>query len=167
MITYLQGDATYPVGDGPKIIMHVCNDRGGWGSGFVLAISKRWSQPEAMYRAWKSCNDRFLLGETQDVLVEVKPAIWVSNMIAQHGYGENNTRQHRTSEPDSRIPLDYVALECCLRNVAESARNLGATIHAPRIGCGLAGGTWDRVEPLIIEAFKDISVFIYDLPEEP
>lgn len=36
LVQYLKGDATYPQGDGPKIIAHICNDAGGWGKGFVL-----------------------------------------------------------------------------------------------------------------------------------
>lgn len=28
VITYTTGDATQPVGPGPKILVHVCNDRG-------------------------------------------------------------------------------------------------------------------------------------------
>ena len=40
------GDATQPVGAGPKIIVHVCNDIGGWGRGFVVAISNHWPEPE-------------------------------------------------------------------------------------------------------------------------
>ena len=52
-ITYLQGDATQPQSKGNRIIAHVCNDLGGWGKGFVLAISKRWPEPEAEYRLWR------------------------------------------------------------------------------------------------------------------
>jgi hypothetical protein len=33
--------------------------------------------------------------------------------------------------------------------VALKAAELGAFVHMPRIGCGLAGGEWRRVEPLI------------------
>ena len=32
-----------------KIIVHICNDNGKWGSGFVLAISKRWIKPKDEY----------------------------------------------------------------------------------------------------------------------
>jgi len=34
----------------------------------------------------------------------------------------------------------------------------------PRIGCGLAGGTWDRIEPLIVEALcaRDVRTVVYD-----
>ena len=51
-IKYITGDATQPVGEGNKIIVHVCNDVGGWGRGFVMALSKRWKEPEMKYREW-------------------------------------------------------------------------------------------------------------------
>lgn len=68
-ITYLKGDATQPQAKGAKVIAHVCNDLGGWGKGFVLAISKRWPQPEKQYRDWhrhRAKND-FGLGAVQFV----------------------------------------------------------------------------------------------------
>jgi len=39
-----------------------------------------------------------------------------------------------------------------------------ASVHMPRIGCGLAGGTWDQFQPLIEETLlaANIPVFIYD-----
>src|SRR4051794_40231059 len=93
-IKYLIGDATQPQAKGNKVIAHVCNDLGGWGKGFVLAVSKRWDEPEAGYRAWhrdRSKND-FGLGAVQ--LVPVEPYIWVANMVAQRGMktGSNGRR---------------------------------------------------------------------------
>jgi len=44
-IAYVMGDATAPKADGPKIIVHVCNDVGAWGRGFVVALSRRWPEP--------------------------------------------------------------------------------------------------------------------------
>ncbi|GGN44191.1 hypothetical protein GCM10012285_26520 [Streptomyces kronopolitis] len=48
--------------------------------------------------------------------------------------------------------------------VADGARRLGASVHMPRIGCGLAGGVWSRVEPLISVrlARGGIPVTVYD-----
>ena len=43
-IRYVTGDATRPEGEGPKIIVHICNDIGAWGRGFVLALSKRFKE---------------------------------------------------------------------------------------------------------------------------
>ena len=83
----VKGDATAPQGEGNKIIAHVCNDRGGWGKGFVLAISRRWPEPERTYRQWHRgrVGDDFGLGTVQ--LVAVQPDLWVANMVAQHGCG--------------------------------------------------------------------------------
>ncbi|WP_345105109.1 hypothetical protein [Streptomyces drozdowiczii] len=42
-----------------------------------------------------------------------------------------------------------LAIGAGLATVADHALELGALVHMPRIGCGLAGGTWSRIEPLI------------------
>jgi O-acetyl-ADP-ribose deacetylase (regulator of RNase III) len=153
-ITYVKGDATCPQAKGVKLICHICNDRGGWGKGFVLALSRRWEEPEQEYRTWyadRSDND-FGLGAVQ--FVQVEPTIWVVNMVAQHG----------TKRGSSGPPIRYKAVTECLRKVAARAVELGATVHMPRIGCGLAGGDWSRIEPLIEEYLcsQDIAVTVYD-----
>ncbi len=71
-IIYLKGDATKPQSQGNKIIAHICNDIGGWGKGFVLAISNRWKKPENEYRKWFQDAENFNLGEIQTVQVEEK-----------------------------------------------------------------------------------------------
>ncbi|MET0417506.1 MAG: Appr-1-p processing protein, partial [Actinoplanes sp.] len=81
----IQGDATSPQAKGPKVIAHVCNDIGGWGKGFVVAVSRHWPEPERAFRRWhreRAGND-FGLGATQ--LVQVRPDIWVANMVGQRG----------------------------------------------------------------------------------
>ncbi|MGW4499908.1 hypothetical protein ACWENR_15015 [Micromonospora sp. NPDC004336] len=95
----IKGDATSPQAKGPKVIAHVCNDAGGWGKGFVLAVSRRWPQPER-----------------------------------------------------------------CLTSLADHAQALAASVHMPRIGCGLAGGTWTRMEPIVVRTLceRDIAVTVYD-----
>jgi len=153
-ITYRKGDATAPVADGIKIICHVCNDVGGWGKGFVLALTKRWPEPEAQYRAWHQQGEAagFRLGAIQ--LVEVAPALLVANMVAQRGV-----------RPVGGVPpLRYDALRECLAALAERAASLGASIHMPRIGCGLAGGTWPEVEALIAATLvaASVPVYVYD-----
>lgn len=165
MIHYVIGDATEPQGEGNKIIAHVCNNMGGWGRGFVLAISKKWKEPESMYRHWHSRGE-CPLGMTGFVPVQQgDQLIMVANMVAQVGYGRNNTNLHRSDEPDSIPPIRYDALRECLKQVAAEARREDCTIHMPRIGCGLAGGKWEEVEPIIQETMNDIDVYVYDLPE--
>ena len=148
-IHYVTGDATAPIGDGNKIVAYVCNDVGAWGAGFVLAVSKRWPEPKADYL--KSAHS-LKLGEGS--FIKVEPGVWVANMIAQRGI--------RTL--DGVPPIRYDALRLCLGKLDLKARKLQATIHMPRIGCGLAGGKWSSVEPLIREALLNTEVFVYDLP---
>ncbi|MFD0268677.1 macro domain-containing protein [Streptomyces sp. NPDC127106] len=150
----IAGDATSPQAKGPKIIAHVCNDIGGWGKGFVLALSKRWPEPEADFRAWhrgRAKND-FGLGAVR--LVRVKDDTWVANMVGQRGI--------RTGS--AGVPIRYDALERCLVALADHAVELGASVHMPRIGCGLAGGKWSRVEPMVVQALsaRGVAVTVYD-----
>lgn len=154
-ITYLKGDSTSPQASGIKIIAHICNDIGGWGKGFVLAISKRWPEPEKAYREWhrdRAKND-FALGSIQ--IVQVEPYIYIANMIGQRG-----TKTGRSTG----VPVRYEAIESCLEKLAEESKSLNASVHMPRIGCGLAGGKWDRVEPLIEKTLLEngIDVYVYD-----
>jgi len=157
-LTITTGDATEPRGDGPKIIAHVCNDTGGWGKGFVLALSRRWREPEADYRRWykERATSGFGLGATR--LVQVCPDTWVANMVAQHGL-------HPTS---AGPPIRYDAVEACLAKLGDEAVARGASVHMPRIGCGLAGGTWDRIEPLVARTLlaRDVPVTVYDFAGE-
>ncbi|WP_405666908.1 macro domain-containing protein [Streptomyces sp. NBC_01166] len=153
-ITYVQGDATSPRGKGVKLIVHCCNDLGGWGKGFVLALSRRWPEPEAAYRRWhreRAGND-FGLGAVQ--FVQAGPYIWVANLVGQRG----------TRTGSKGVPVRYEAIDAGLDKVAAMASELGASVHMPRIGCGLAGGTWSRVEPLLADRLvsRGIEVTVYD-----
>ena len=150
MINFLVGDATRPVGSGRKYLVHICNDLGRWGSGFVLAVSARWNTPKEKYLEWKSL-DTFRLGEIQTVKVE--DDLVLINMIAQHGViGKNNPK-----------PVDYDAVEKCLNQVFEKARKNNATVHMPRIGAGLGGGDWTIIQKIIEKTAGDVEVFVYDL----
>lgn len=198
------------------MIAHVCNDSGGWGKGFVLALSRRWPEPEAAYRAWhrgRASND-FGLGALQTVQVERD--VWVANMVGQHGVrrGGNGvpvrydaidaalarsgpvvritaqTRgpartsaalssvadapRRRPPPPCNRAhqppltgidkPRRHSARRSKRQSLAHHALDLHASVHMPRIGCGLAGGEWCRVEPLVTGrlAARGVAVTVYD-----
>jgi len=154
-INYLVGDATRPLTSGNKIIAHICNDIGAWGKGFVLALSKLSPEPERAYRVWyemRKQND-FALGAVQ--FVAVSPEIVIANMIGQHGIRKTG----------GNPPIRYDAVEKALETVGKKALEREASVHLPRIGCGLAGGEWDKIEPLIEKQIcdKGVTVFVYDL----
>ena len=154
-IRYLVGDATRPGGDGAKTIVHVCNDIGKWGRGFVLAVSRRWPEPERVFKAsFKSGTDS-RLGDVQ--FVPVDPGITVANIIGQHGIA---------SRAGGTPPVRYDAIRLGLNAVATRALKMQSSVHMPRIGCGLAGGEWQVVEQIISSTLADagVDVFVYDLP---
>jgi len=152
-IVYTKGDATKPIADGNKIIVHICNDIGGWGKGFVMAISKRWKEPEQQYREWHKSQKDFQLGQVQ--FVKVENDVWIANMIGQHKINKDEQGNH---------PIRYEAVSQALDKVGQFASEIKASVHMPRIGCGLAGGTWDKIEPLIENGIlsKEIPVTVYD-----
>ena len=146
MINFLIGDATQPIKI-PALIVHICNDcfPPAWGSGFVLAVSERWEEPEREFR-----RRRNYLGDVR--FVEVTDEITVANMVAQHGVGLKHGP-----------PKRYEALHECLIIVAEYAKINNLSIHMPRIGCGLAGGEWSAVRDVIDATLDGLEIFVYDL----
>lgn len=151
MINYVKGDATMPEllrPDGTKIITHICNDVCAWGAGFVMAVSRRFPQAKSryMYAA------RHGMGLGAVVFVDPQHCgIMVANMIAQHGIGRGKRR------------VRYGPLRTCLKRVATFAQAYlpDVSIHMPRIGCGLGGGTWEVIGQIVEEELADLDVLVY------
>lgn len=150
MIHYVIGDATAPEVPGPKIVAHVCNDVGAWGKGFVLSLRAKYPDAERAYRNLRYTG--YVLGTNQKVRVGAE--LWIVNMIAQGGLRD---RYHPVT-----IRMDALAM--CLSDLRTFATGVGASVHIPRIGCGLGGGKWPDVERLIAETMSDVEVYVYDLP---
>ncbi len=146
-IVYVKGDATEPVvTDGFRIITHICNDKGAWGAGFVLALSEKWKEPEAEYRKLKT----YELGNVQ--FVQVNKNTIVANIIGQHC-----TKVDENGNP----PIRYNATRKALKTVNSEAIKLKATIHSPYMGCGLAGGIWGIMEAVILETIT-VPMYVYE-----
>lgn len=159
-IQYVIGDATKPIGGGDKLICHVCNNVGKWGAGFVLAISKKWKEPERAYRALfreaRACEGSPFIPLGVSQFINVEHDITIVNMIAQH----------QTWAEKGVPPIRYYSVEKCLKCVARHAKQFRKSVHAPRFGAGLSGGNWSIIESIIIRELceLDIPVFVYDLP---
>ena len=150
-IHYEIGDAADPVGNGRKFIIHVCNNIGKWGEGFTESLSSRWVLPERQYRLEHSFFGRLHMGDIQ--IVQVCEDTYVLNMISQQGVWYSGRKD---------IPLRYDELSECLSKVSRAANNIGASIHMPRIGCGLAGGKWEKVVRLVEKHLTGLEVHVYD-----
>ena len=152
-INYRDGDATRPVGSGIKVIAHICNDLGKWGKGFVLALTSQFGQKASHeYLDWVLSRGASL-GKVQ--FVQVSPGIFVANMLAQHDI------YSRGGVP----PIRYDALESCLAHVADFVGKYDeCSVHMPRIGAGLAGGSWPKIASIIDRQLvqRGLLVTVYD-----
>jgi hypothetical protein len=128
----------------------VCNDIGGYGSGFVMALRERFPQAELhkTFRNWQINDPLFGLGAVQ--FVEVATDIIVANIVAQeHIYLKVKQNWIRTEllsrderekitqnfQTDVKVPpIRYDALVTGLKIVEQVAKILDATVHAPRLG---------------------------------
>lgn len=155
-LKYIEGDATKPQAEGQKIIFHICNNIGAWGAGFVIAVSKKYPSARIAYKAL-SFNKSLTLGYTQ--FVHVDEDVIIANMIAQDGI--NDGRNGWMGDL-----IDYESLDKCLEEVFKYAKDNGASLHAPKIGSGLAGGDWPTIERLLMGKVGNYGVdcTVYTLP---
>jgi O-acetyl-ADP-ribose deacetylase (regulator of RNase III) len=96
------------------------------------------------------------LGAVQ--FVQVEDCLWVANVIAQ-------TKAFTTPDGRRVPPIREFAVRLGLARIYGKATETQATIHMPRIGCGLVGGTWSEIEQIVDDELADlgISVTVYDL----
>lgn len=168
-INYTVGDATEPQGDGNKVIVHCCNCVGAWGSGFVVALSRKWPQPQEEYDRLElhehSDGGTSLLGHIQ--FVKVKPDVAVCNLIGQYPPGGEMIGKTWIPPIDYRaMTLGFAKIKQAFLSASEEKR---FSLHAPRLGCDRAGGKWEIIEGILHSVFDDtdIDITIYDLPKDP
>ena len=160
-LTFVEGDATEPRGDGVKVIVHCCNDIGAWGAGFVMALEKKW--PFCKLNYWhhlkqKGKWDEEPLGTAS--VGRINEELVFCNLIGQHGVGRDE---------EGNPPIRYWAIAYGLLDMIEGLADEGYpvgsySVHMPRMGCGLAGGEWEVIERIIGDALLSIGVdvTVYD-----
>lgn len=154
LLKFVKGDATQPQGSSNRYLLQIVNDEGKYGAGFSGALARRWPKVETEYRKWwRESYGQLKLGSIQ--VIQILSDLVVINMVAQKGIvGPKNPK-----------PIDYKALQQCLSKAGDEISQYNAGVHMPRIGCHLAGGTWEEVEPLIEQELlkRGINVTVYDL----
>lgn len=148
-IEYKQGDATVASVGEKTYIVHICNNLGAWGAGFVLPLAKRYPKSREVYFAHKR---DLPLGTNQPVYID--ESVTIFNMIAQDGFP---SREHP-------VAVSYKALEKCLTEIGQIAASTGYTVQMPRIGCGIGGGRWQDVEGIVKRTLcaQDVPVRVLD-----
>lgn len=128
-ITTLPEDNTHDT-----IICQQVNCMGVMGAGLAAQIRRKWPNVYTEYR--KRCT-KDMLGTYH--MVKVGPHLYVANIFGQLSYGTE------------KCQTNYVALACAIFQLMKDMPH--CTIRIPyRIGCGLAGGNWDKVLEIIIDS---------------
>ena len=131
-------------------LCHQVNCMGRMGSGIAKAIREKY--PNVYHDYMTLClfsgkTSKQLLGS---VLFSKSGNKTIVNMFAQEMYGRD--RQY----------TDYSAFRTCLRHIRDNIP-VGSTIAFPNgIGCGLGGGNWEIILPMIEEELaKDYEIEVW------
>ena len=125
-------------------IAHVANCQCVFGAGIARQIREQYPEAyEADLETKKGDRNKLGTFSSAHVLDENK---FIYNLYGQFGYGGGIRN------------LDYPALEkslWSLRDHLEGKQGVDIILGFPtRIGCGLAGGSWDIVKPLVEKMFS-------------
>lgn len=151
MIRYVDGDAF--TADNSALwdaIGHQVNASGGFGAGFARAVARYAPEAEAAYRrvhragAWE-------LGRILPVWIPNRER-YIVHICAQAHYGGRGRK------------TDYDALARGLAKFASWCSERSLRPALPRIGAGLGGGDWERIVPLVEDAFGEREVIIFRGP---
>jgi O-acetyl-ADP-ribose deacetylase (regulator of RNase III) len=141
-----------------EVIVHGCNCFCTMGAGIAARIRDVF--PAAFKTDCTTVSgDRSKLGTCSWAKCQIRdrsgPGVLVVNAYTQYGF-----RQHIGD-----VVVDYDAVRGCMRWVVESGViSATARIGMPKIGAGLAGGDWKRVQSIIEDELgdRDVTIVVYD-----
>jgi O-acetyl-ADP-ribose deacetylase (regulator of RNase III) len=117
------------------VIVHGCNCFNTMGAGLALQIRNNF--PEAYQADQRTgLGDKYKLGSfTRAEIVRPNTRFDVVNAYTQYRYGKGGPH------------VNYLAIFDVFTKIAHHYN--GKRIAYPKIGCGLAGGEWNKVVPII------------------
>jgi O-acetyl-ADP-ribose deacetylase (regulator of RNase III) len=155
MIEEIHGDI---IDSGCRVVCHGVNTQGVMGAGVARALYTKWPEVKEDYYRWFT---EFNAGpEGENFLgsinpVDISPDKTVINCFTQQYYGNGD-----------QLYLSYDALYSCMVQVLMICERHYKVdeIAIPKIGCGLAGGSWHIVKPILEQVFPhDFKVKVYSL----
>lgn len=141
------------------VIVHGCNCFCTMGAGIALKIKENF--PEA-YEADK----KTVYGDYKKMGTYTSAVHFVGNdrfpLLIINAYTQFTYKG--IPGVDKNMRLSYTYLKECLYRINKKFSGSGLKIGLPKIGCGLAGGSWSKVSKIIEREFKDLdyTVVIYD-----
>jgi len=127
-----------------EFIAHGCNAQGVMGAGVAGLIRSTYPESYDYYR-WIHYHGGLHVGQTYSYLEKDKMII---HCITQYGYGRVGRY------------VDYNAVKSCMMQISNMFP--GMSVAMPKIGAGLGGGNWDKLEE-IIEHTSEFQPVVYEL----
>lgn len=167
MINYVDGDLIKLAKEGIfDVIVHGCNCLSTMGAGIAPQMAAAFGCDKFEMEMWGPSIDKlgnidcktFLLEKNNTFTIDLGEGnpdkgteLVVVNAYTQYSYGRNHS-------DGVAQPFDYEAFTICMRKINNVFR--GKTIGMGKIGSGLAGGNWTRIEQIIKSELKDCEVLI-------
>lgn len=134
---------------GADLIAHQVNCQGVMGTGLAKQIRNVYPSVYWQYKEYCEVYGATLLGTAQILKVsngEIQPT-WIVNLFGQLKYGRD------------RRYTDYEALKSALEQLANYVYTTGPAFRIAlpyKLGCGAAGGNWDKVLGIIQESLATV-----------
>ena len=173
MINYVDGDLIKFAKEARfDVIVHGCNCMSTMKSGIAPQMAKAFGCDSFEMEKWGPTikklgnidyetlyweDDKYWTKYPDEDGKWVSSKLTVVNSYTQYKYGRN----HKDGD---RAPFDYEAFTICMRKINHIFK--GNHIGMPKIGAGLAGGNWNRIEHIINTELRDCEVTIVNYKPE-
>ena len=128
------------------VIAHGCNCMCTMGAGIAVPVRQNWPEAYAADCATEK-GDREKLGTCTEAIVE-DGRLTVVNAYTQYDYRGRG------------VKVSYEAVASCMAWIKK--RHSGKRIGLPKIGAGLAGGDWARIQGIIAQELHGEDVTIVE-----
>lgn len=161
LFNYIEGRIKAGNNGSSVIVPHVCNNVDLFGAGFAAAVSSHYPVVKQNYHLLGKNFLKSNLGYVQYVKVledkNYEYSLIFANMISQNG----------TVSKSNPRPLNYAGLVQSMidinKFINKNFKEEKVEIHAPKFGCGLAGGNWNFISELISDIWTNKKVYIYQI----
>jgi O-acetyl-ADP-ribose deacetylase (regulator of RNase III) len=135
--------------------MHCANLHTTMGSGVAYFLKKKW--PE-VYAADIEYDTNFLdpdqkLGKFSQAILPDNRRVY--NLYGQIGIGNDGNPMNRNCSYDNLYNAMYRACE----DLTQERKDSPYVVGVPKLGCGLAGGSWNVVEGMLKDLEEKFSVY--------
>lgn len=142
-ILYIKGNL---LTNNEPVIIHGCNNKGGFGSGVAGAIRKMYPNCYTTYRTAFEAGKLTMGG----IIVHEEPTCVILNAITQPAYGY-----------DGKQYVDYDSIKAAM--ILADEMTTSGRIAMPKIGAGLGGGDWEIISNIIETCVINNQPVVYTL----